>query len=87
VSSFFQELKRRNVVRIGLAYIVTAWILAQVADLALEAFAAPAWVMKTVLLLMLIGFPLALILAWAFEKTPEGIKLEKTWTEVSPSRR
>jgi len=77
VSSFFQELKRRNVVRIGLAYIITAWLLAQVADLALEAFAAPAWVMKTVLFLMLIGFPLALILAWAFEKTPEGIKLEK----------
>ncbi len=77
MSSFLQELRRRNVVRVGLAYIITAWILAQVADLALEAFAAPAWVMKTVLLLMLIGFPLALIFAWAFEKTPEGIKLEK----------
>ena len=77
MSSFFQELRRRNVVRIGLAYIISAWILAQVADLALEAFAAPAWVMKTVLLLILIGFPLALIFAWAFEKTPEGIKLEK----------
>ena len=77
MSSFFQELKRRNVVRIGLAYLITAWLLAQVADLGLEAFAAPDWVMKTVLLLMAIGFPLALIFAWAFEKTPEGIKLEK----------
>jgi len=75
--SFFEELKRRNVFRVGLAYVVTAWILAQVADLALDNFGAPQWVMKVTLLLLLIGFPIALIFAWAFEKTPEGIKLEK----------
>ncbi len=75
--NFFHELKRRNVFRVGLAYAVTAWILAQVADLALDNFGAPPWVMKTLLLLLLIGFPLALIFAWAFEKTPEGLKLEK----------
>jgi len=76
-ANLFQELKRRNVFRVGVAYVITAWLLAQVADLALESFGAPEWVMKTVLLLLLIGFPLALIFAWAFEKTPEGIKLEK----------
>ncbi|MCJ7555807.1 MAG: hypothetical protein MUP90_02700 [Gammaproteobacteria bacterium] len=75
--SFFEELKRRNVFRVGLAYVVSAWILAQVADLALEAFGAPAWVLKSLLVLLLFGFPVALIFAWAFEKTPEGIKLEK----------
>ena len=77
MSSFFEELKRRNVVRVALAYIITAWLIAQVADLALDAFAAPDWVMKTILLVLLIGFPLAIVFAWAFEKTPDGIKLEK----------
>jgi len=77
MSSFFEELKRRNVFRVGLAYVITAWILAQVADLALDNFGAPQWVMQSLLVLLLLGFPLALIFAWAFEKTPEGIVLEK----------
>ncbi|MDH3400087.1 MAG: hypothetical protein OEM03_03880, partial [Chromatiales bacterium] len=75
--SFFEELKRRNVFRVGLAYVVTAWLIVQVADVALDAFGTPEWVMKTLLLLVFIGFPLALVFAWAFEKTPEGLKLEK----------
>ncbi len=75
--SLFQELKRRNVFRVGLAYVVTAWLIVQVADVALDAFDTPAWVMKTLLLLLIVGFPIALIFAWAFEKTPEGLKLEK----------
>ena len=75
--SLFQELKRRNVFRVGAAYVVTAWLIVQVADVALEAFETPAWVMKTLLLLLIVGFPVALIFAWAFEKTPEGLKLEK----------
>ena len=73
----FVELKRRNVFRVGVAYLVTAWLLAQVADLALDNFDAPGWVMKTILLVLAIGFPIAIIFAWAFEKTPEGIKLQK----------
>ncbi len=77
MSNLFQELKRRNVFRVGLAYVVTAWLIVQVADVALEAFDTPAWVMKTLLLLLIMGFPMALVFAWAFEKTPEGIKLEK----------
>ena len=75
--SLIKELKRRNVVRVGVAYVVAAWLIAQVTELALDSFAAPDWVMKTVLFLLLIGFPMALVLAWAFELTPEGIKLEK----------
>jgi len=77
MNSLFAELKRRNVFRVGLAYVISAWLLAQVADLALDAFAAPVWVLKSLLVLLLIGFPVSLIFAWAFEKTPEGIKLEK----------
>lgn len=75
--SFFAELKRRNVIRLGAAYVVIAWLIAQVADLALDNFEAPGWVIKTILLLLALGFPLALFFAWAFEMTPEGIKKEK----------
>ena len=76
VMSFLDELKRRNVFRVGVAYVIIAWLIAQVTELALDSFAAPDWVMKTVLFLLVIGFPLALLLAWAFELTPEGIKRE-----------
>ncbi len=75
--SLFNELKRRNVFRVGIAYVVIAWILAQVADLALENFESPDWVIKTLLFVLALGFPLALFFAWAFEMTPEGIKKEK----------
>ena len=72
-----QELKRRNVFKVGAAYVVLAWLLAQITDVFLEPFGAPDWVIKTILLVLVIGFPLALFFAWAFEMTPEGIKKEK----------
>jgi len=72
--SFFNELKRRNVIRVGFSYAVIGWVIAQVADLALESFGTPDWVMKTLLFLMLIGFIVSLFIAWAYELTPEGIK-------------
>ncbi|MGA9575291.1 MAG: hypothetical protein WBS20_15230 [Lysobacterales bacterium] len=75
--SFFNELKRRNVFRVGVAYIIVAWLLAQVADLMVDNFGAPDWVMKIFLGFLVIGFPLALFFAWAFELTPEGVKREK----------
>ena len=75
--SFFAELKRRNVFRVGIAYIVTAWLILQVADIVLDNTPAPDWVMQVVMLLMAMGFPVALLFAWAFELTPEGIKKEK----------
>ena len=75
--SFFAELRRRNVVRVGIAYIVIGWLLAQVAEFAFENFGAPEWVLKTFVVLLLLGMPLVLLFAWAFELTPEGVKREK----------
>lgn len=77
MSGLFNELKRRNVVRVGIAYILIAWLIAQVAELALDSFDAPGWVIKAVLLLLALGLPVALFFAWAFELTPEGLKKEK----------
>jgi len=74
--SFFNELKRRNVFRVGFAYAVVAWVLLQVVDLVLENIAAPDWVMKVFMLMLVVGFPVAVIIAWAFEVTPDGIKRE-----------
>ena len=74
VMNLFNELKRRNVFRVGFAYAVVGWLVAQVADLALESFGAPGWVIKTVLFFILLGFVLSLFIAWAYELTPEGIK-------------
>jgi len=85
--SFFGELKRRKVVRVGLAYAVIAWLLAQVADLALDAFEAPAWVMKAFLVFLALGLPLALFLAWAFELTPEGLRRETDVDRDEPAPR
>lgn len=75
--SLLTELKRRNVFRVAIAYAVIAWVLAQVADLAFDNFGAPEWVGKTVLFILVLGFPLAIFFAWAFEMTPEGVKKEK----------
>ena len=75
--SLFEELKRRNVFRVGIAYVVTSWLLLQFADIVLENIAAPAWVMQAFMLALALGFPLALFFAWAFELTPEGLKKEK----------
>ena len=74
---FFEELKRRNVVRVGVAYIVICWVLAQAAELALDTFGAPDLVLKSFLFLLMLGLPLALFFSWAFEMTPEGIQREK----------
>jgi len=75
--SFFNELKRRNVFRVGIAYAISAWVLMQIVDLVLENVNAPDWVMQVFMLALAIGFPLAVFFAWAFEMTPEGIKKEK----------
>ena len=81
--SLLSELKRRNVIRVGIAYVVVAWLVAQVLQLFLESFGAPDWVMKTVLILLAAGVPFALLFAWVFELTPEGLKRE---TEVDRSQ-
>jgi len=75
--SFFNELKRRNVFRVAIAYTVAAWLLLQIVDLVLENINSPDWVMQVFMLAMAVGLPIAIIIAWAFEMTPEGIKREK----------
>jgi serine/threonine-protein kinase len=72
--NFFAELKRRNVYKVAAAYAVVAWLLMQVASQIFPFFEIPNWVVRLVVILLVIGFPIALIIAWAFETTPEGIK-------------
>jgi TolB-like protein/Tfp pilus assembly protein PilF len=80
--NFFAELKRRNVYRVAVAYAVVAWLLIQIATQVFPFFEIPNWTVRLVVLLIAIGFPIALILAWAFELTPEGIKRTE---EVGPN--
>jgi TolB-like protein/Tfp pilus assembly protein PilF len=72
--SFFAELKRRNVYKVAIAYAVVAWLLMQVASQIFPFFEIPNWAVRLVVLLLIIGFPIALILAWAFELAPAGVK-------------
>jgi TolB-like protein/Flp pilus assembly protein TadD len=75
-SNFFAELKRRRVYSVAVAYVVVAWLLIQVATQVFPFFNIPNWTVRLVVLLLIIGFPAALIFSWAFEITPEGIKRE-----------
>ncbi len=75
--SFFKKLKRRNVFKVGAAYLVLAWVVIQISSEAVPALHLPDWVNSAVFFFGLIGFPFALFFAWAFEVTPDGIKLEK----------
>ncbi len=74
--NFFNELKRRNVFRVTIGYIVSSWLLLQVADLVLENISAPHWVIQTFMLVIALGFPVVVFFSWAYEVTPEGIKRE-----------
>src|SRR5881628_2091779 len=73
-SSFFAELKRRNVYKVAVAYAVVGWLLVQVATQVFPFLEIPNWVVRLVIALVMIGFPIALVIAWAFEATPEGLK-------------
>ncbi len=75
--SFITELKRRNVFRVAIAYLVVAWLLAQVSGTFESALNLPPWFDSVVVSLLMIGFPVALFFSWAYEITPEGIKREK----------
>jgi TolB-like protein/Tfp pilus assembly protein PilF len=83
IDNFFSELKRRNVYKIAVAYAIVAWLLIQAASIVLPTFEAPAWTMKVLIAALTVGFPIAILFAWAFEITPEGIKLEK---DVDPAQ-
>ena len=74
IDNFFAELKRRNVYKVAVAYAVVGWLVIQISSTVLPTFHAPEWVVQTLVVLVALGFPIALVLAWAFELTPEGIK-------------
>src|SRR5438876_2476292 len=72
--TFFGELKRRNVYKVAVAYAIVGWLLVQIATQVFPFLEIPNWVVRLIIALVAIGFPVALIIAWAFEATPEGIK-------------
>src|SRR5438552_9988890 len=72
--NFFTELKRRNVYKVAVAYAVVGWLLVQVTTQVFPIFEIPNWALRLIVLAIIIGFPIALVMAWAFELTPEGIK-------------
>jgi TolB-like protein/Flp pilus assembly protein TadD len=74
MNNFFAELKRRNVYKVAVAYAVVGWLVIQAASIILPTFEAPPWILKVVIFVLIIGFPVALVFAWAFELTPEGLK-------------
>src|SRR5437667_3531089 len=80
-ATFLTELKRRKVYRVAVAYAIAAWLLIQAASILFPTFEAPPWVMKVFVTAVILGFPVALILAWAFELTPEGLRRSE---EVAP---
>jgi TolB-like protein/Tfp pilus assembly protein PilF len=83
IDNFFAELKRRNVYKVAVAYAVVSWLLIQIATQVFPFFEVPNWAVRLVVLLLILGFPVALILSWAYEITPEGIKLE---SEIDPAK-
>src|SRR5690349_21114564 len=74
IDNFFAELKRRNVYKVAVAYAVVAWLLIQIATQVFPFFEIPNWAVRLVVLAIVIGFPIAVVIAWAFELTPEGLK-------------
>ena len=75
--SFIAELKRRNVIRVAVFYLVAAWLTIQVADILLDVMAVPDWGMRLILIIVLLGFPAVVTFSWIFELTPDGLKREK----------
>ncbi len=74
MANFWGEMTRRNVFKVGTVYVIVAWLLIQVADTTFPAFEIPDWVLRAVVFVLLLGLPMALVFAWAFEITPEGLK-------------
>src|SRR5437762_11523707 len=72
--NFFSELKRRNVYKVAVAYAVVGWLVIQIASTILPTFHAAEWVVQSLIVIVALGFPVALVIAWAFEMTPERVK-------------
>ena len=84
LKKYFQELQRRHVIKAGIAYLVVAWLIVQVASVILPVFEAPPYVMKVLLFLLGIGFPINLVFAWIYDVTPEGIKKTESIAKAEP---
>jgi len=85
--NFFSELKRRNVYKVAIAYAVVAWLLMQIATQVFPFLEIPNWAIRLVIMLLALGFPIALIIAWAFELTPEGLKRTEVADELPTKAR
>ena len=87
LKNFFAELQRRHVYKTGVAYAVVTWLLIQIATQVFPFFEVPSWAIRMVVILLVLGFPVALVLAWVFDVTPQGIKATPTSaTSTSTSR-
>ena len=84
MANFFAELKRRHIYRVAAAYAVVAWVLLQLVNNLAPIFELPPWIARAVVLFLVLGFPVAVLLAWVFEVTPEGLK--RTATDGAPAR-
>ena len=84
MNELIKELSKRNVFRVAIAYCIVGWLIAQVADLAADNFGAPDWVMRMLLIILLLGLPVAIFLAWAFELTPAGVVRAEEVPEGAP---
>src|SRR5437773_7121617 len=84
--NFFAELKRRNVYKVAVGFAVVGWLLIQVATQVFPFFEIPNWAVRLVVLLIVVGFPIALVIAWAFELTPGGIKRTEEADRIYPGR-
>ena len=84
IAAFWTELKRRHVVRVAMVYAIVGWLVIQVANATFSDFGIPVWAYRFVVLMVVLGFPISVALAWAFELTPEGIKTTKIAQKESP---
>ena len=85
LKKFFSELKRRNVYKVAITYAIVAWLILQIGSVVFETIKTPEWVMQVLLFFVVIGFPIALILAWAFEMSPQGmIRTSSSTARVNP---
>src|SRR5947207_730400 len=87
IDNFFAELKRRNVYKVAVAYAVVGWLLVQVATQVFPFFEIPNWAVRLIVLVIVIGFPIALVMAWVFEFTPEGLKRTEDVDLAAAARR
>src|SRR5437870_13460368 len=76
IDNFFTELKRRKVFKVGAAYLIVAWLAVQAASIGFPAFDAPPWALRIFILIALLGFPIAVVVAWVFDITREVVKLD-----------